>query len=393
VQVSDALHWREQLRHIEREMSELMRQGRKTTGGDGPLNGDEQEPAALLAAIQKRLNPDDVLLHYYTVQNHLHALLVTNSETYVIPNLVTTKVLERLLHTWRFYLYHVSAFAQATEAADQAARLYLGRLYQMLIAPLQPFLSGKNRIYLILPPEWHDIPMPALFDGKQYLIERCQLVYLSTAKAMTNAQPAFSFQAESAAADGRQSLIVGFSNDGRLPSAVEEARLIASVLPSAAPITSLVEEQATLDQIRNLAPTSHLLHLATHALFRPDNPLFSSIQLADGRMTVADLYEMTLTGRPFVILSACETGRGRPRGGGLLGMGRGFLAAGASGLIVTLWPVSDTTSAELMAGYYRTWLASSSCGDAAVALQHSQREAIAQGHSPLHWAGFIMIGG
>ena len=102
---------------------------------------------------------------------------------------------------------------------------------------------------------------------------------------------------------------------------------------------------------------------------------------------------MTLTGRPFVILSACETGRGRPRGGGLLGMGRGFLAAGASGLIVTLWPVSDTASAELMAGYYRTWLASPSRGDAAVALQHSQREAIAQGHSPLHWAGFIMIGG
>ena len=61
---------------------------------------------------------------------------------------------------------------------------------------------------------------------------------------------------------------------------------------------------------------------------------------------------ITLPQRPLVVLSACETGRGLARGGGLLGMGRGFLAAGASGLVVTLWRVSDEATAQFVESFY-----------------------------------------
>jgi CHAT domain-containing protein len=95
----------------------------------------------------------------------------------------------------------------------------------------------------------------------------------------------------------------------------------------------------------------------------------------------------------MVVLSACETGRGQPRGGGLLGMGRAFLAAGAAGLVATLWPVSDSASAGVMATFYQALLSSSDRPDGAAALQAAQREAIAQYQLPFHWAGFIYVGG
>jgi CHAT domain-containing protein len=176
-----------------------------------------------------------------------------------------------------------------------------------------------------------------------------------------------------------------------LPYTVAEAEGVAASLARRGQTVVLVEEEATTERFRQGVAQSWLLHLATHALFRPDNPNFSSIQLADGRLTVADLYAMTLPGRPFVVLSACETGRGQPRGGGLLGMGRGFLAAGAAGLLATLWPVNDMASAGLMADFYDAWL--NGVMRPAEALRAAQLAAIGQGQPPFNWSGFIYIGG
>lgn len=118
--------------------------------------------------------------------------------------------------------------------------------------------------------------------------------------------------------------------------------------------------------------------------------MFSWIRLADTRLTVADLYELTLPERPLVVLSACETGRGTPRGGGLLGMGRGFLGAGASGLVLSLWPVVDAEAATLMVDFYRG-LRSGHSGFHAEALVHAQRKAIARGMKASAWAAFLFL--
>ncbi|MCI0579276.1 MAG: CHAT domain-containing protein, partial [Chloroflexi bacterium] len=396
VEAAAVAAWRRQLRKIEQEMGELMRLGRlrKTTAPAAAEGTEQAEPAALLAEVQSRLGPQDVLLQYYVVQDHFQALLVDQTGIHLGQELVATPALERLLRAWRFYLRHAAESGRPIESDLATARAYLARLYQMLLAPLEAHLAGRSRVYLVLPPEWHDTPAPALFDGNQYFVERFQLVYLSTPRALPDLQAQFpAFPATLAKENGLQAVVVGFSDGGRLPHAVQEARLVALALTSRGRTTSLLEEEATGSRFRSLGPECQLLHLATHAVFRPDNPLFSSIRLADGRMTVADLYEMVLTGRPLVVLSACETGRGRPRGGGLLGMGRGFLAAGASGLVATLWPVSDAASAELMAGFYRTLLSPHNTFDGAAALRAAQLAAIAQRQPPFHWAGFIFIGG
>jgi CHAT domain-containing protein len=163
---------------------------------------------------------------------------------------------------------------------------------------------------------------------------------------------------------------------------------VAENLPTNWQTTLLMEEEATFDKFQAASRNSHLIHLATHATFRPDNPLFSWAQLAEHRLTVADLYQMKLPKNPLVVLSACETGRGKARGGGLLGMGRALLAAGASGLIVTLWRVEDQATAQLMIDFAS---AANAPTEASAALCHAQRKAIARELHPFFWAAFIFI--
>jgi CHAT domain-containing protein len=225
-----------------------------------------------------------------------------------------------------------------------------------------------------------------MHDGRQYLVERFELSYLSAPEALLQSAPSAAMTSQ------QQALIVGYSEQGRLPQSISEARQVTETLEPVLQPICLIEEAATIDALRRQPGACSLLHLATHAVFRPDNPLFSWIRLADGRLTVADLYEIRLPGRPLVVLSACETGRGQARGGGLLGMGRGFLAAGAAGIVVSLWKIDDTAAALFMQDFYVA-LQTGSPADPATALCQAHRRACARGAHPQDWAAFLFIAG
>lgn len=392
---TEVARWHQQRYDLENKLAELLRHGRisKTAGTSQVAAAHPWEPEARLSHLQARLGPHDLLLHYYVVQKQYQALLVTSTTTQVVPNLVGVPQLDRLLRAWRFYLHHTVTNNRTAAEKPGTAQVYLAHFYQLLVEPLQPYLQGAEQLYLVLPPDQHDLPLAALFDGQRYLAEQIRIVHLSTLGALLNAQVPSPAHPKVPASNELHTLVIGLSDNGRLPHAVAEARQVSEALSHQGKSVALLEGEATTSRFRQLCPRCHLLHLATHALFRPDNPIFSSIQLADGRITVADLYEMSLPGRPFVVLSACETGRGRPRGGGLLGMGRGFLAAGATGLIATLWPISDAASADFIGHFYQGLLLNELAHNAATALQNAQRAAIASNQPPYHWAGFILIGG
>ena len=113
-----------------------------------------------------------------------------------------------------------------------------------------------------------------------------------------------------------------------------------------------VEDEATLAQVQEAAAECHILHLAAHGDFRPDNPLFSGLALADGWLTTLDIFNLHL-GASLVTLSACQTGRSVVSGGDeLLGLMRAFLSAGAASLVLSLWAVEDRSTARLMETFY-----------------------------------------
>jgi CHAT domain-containing protein len=141
------------------------------------------------------------------------------------------------------------------------------------------------------------------------------------------------------------------------------------------------------------AQQGDILHLATHGLFRPDNPFFSVLKLADGWVDVRSIYRLSLAAR-LVVLSACESGAGQVRSGDeVIGLARGFLALGAESLLVSLWNVHDASSANLMACFYQHLVNHGRPARPAAALRAAQLEVIEENPHPYYWAPYFMIGG
>jgi CHAT domain-containing protein len=90
-----------------------------------------------------------------------------------------------------------------------------------------------------------------------------------------------------------------------------------------------------------------------------------------------------------VVLSACDTGRGRITGDGVVGLTRAFLSAGADTVIVSLWQVPDDATAALMVAFYE---ALAETDDKAAALQQAMVATRAQFPDPRNWSAFVLVG-
>ncbi|MBA3692415.1 MAG: CHAT domain-containing protein [Acidobacteria bacterium] len=131
------------------------------------------------------------------------------------------------------------------------------------------------------------------------------------------------------------------------------------------------------------------MHLACHGQFRPENPLFSSLHLADGWITVRDICSQKLNAE-IVTLSACETGLNKIFAGDeILGLARGFLAAGAKSLCLSLWTVNDEAASVLMQDFYAELRSGKTASEA---LKVAQCNFIKRGVHPYFWSPFALIG-
>ena len=120
-------------------------------------------------------------------------------------------------------------------------------------------------------------------------------------------------------------------------------------------------EAATGTAIAHALPGATHLHLACHGGFNPDRPLDSALHLASGdRLTLRDLLDgnLDLSSQRLAVLSACQTGitEFNRVPDEVIGMPAGFLQAGVPGVVATLWPVNDLSTAVLMAEFYRLLL-------------------------------------
>ena len=374
----------EKLRTIEHEIAEMLRRQRIRAGADSSvIVSDVSDAVQLQTKLQACLQHDEVLLQYYVADDVCHALLLTTNGITIFSDLIDFSAVETFLETWRFYIQNT--VPMQTAPLPQLAQLYLGKLYDGLFRPISPTLTNVTTLNIILPTEWHDLPMAALFDGQQYLVEQFALTHLSAPNVLMRRQVG---QPE-AAIDS--ALLVGYSDGGRLPETLQESFKIHQALPPQWQVTHLTEESATEQLFRQHCQQASLIHLATHATFRADNPLFSSLRFADRHITVTDMYDMNLQERPLVVLSACETGRGKARGGGVLGMGRGLLAAGASQVVLSRWQLEDAASAELMQAFYH--YLNEDRNDVATALRQAQVETLAQHPHPFFWASYMFTPG
>jgi CHAT domain-containing protein len=326
-------------------------------------------------------------LDYYTLGERLICCVIKRSSVEVVeafPSPIAD--VERTLAILKLTLRSTSSLDRTYQAAvlEPATRAHLHWLYAALLAPVAARLDAVRRLIVSPYGSLHYAPFHAFFDGAAYVVERWEVSYTPAASLILR-------QSDQVAPDrftsplAGQALVIGNSATGRLPFVVREAQAVAAQLPDA---TLLLEDAATAQAVEEFTGACSLLHLATHAVFRSDNPLFSYLHLADARLRLLDLYGLRLR-RPLVVLSACETGLGQARGGDWVGLCRGFLGAGARAIIASLWRVDDAATAALMVDFYRNLAA----GQApAAALRAAQLAMLAQRPHPYFWAPFVVVG-
>jgi CHAT domain-containing protein len=374
----------QRLQQLNRKSRELEGEFSRTVD---ELNSEDRELASLLhagivplGAIQAQIPADATMLEYYEARGAIYVTLLTNSSVRIerIGNAETVRehlrYLQFQLSKFRLGPEYMQTFGPSLQAATRA---HLATMYDGLIAPIRRYLQTEHLIIVPHGP-LHYLPFHALeVDGKP-LIDEHSVSYSPSAAV---------YQLCCAKPDVRQheSLVLGIP-DPQAPYILDEAHAVASVLPNA---RLFLGEVATEDVLRRHAPASRFVHIATHGLFRQDNPMFSSIRLGRSELNLFDIYDLQLSAE-LVTLSGCGTGLNVVVGGDeLLGLVRGLLYAGAQAVVVTLWDVNDESSSELMKIFYeQIW----SAPNKAVALRRAMAE-LRQSHPhPYHWAPFLLIG-
>jgi tetratricopeptide (TPR) repeat protein len=173
----------------------------------------------------------------------------------------------------------------------------------------------------------------------------------------------------------------------QLPGARGEAEKVAAIYATA----PLVGGSATAEATAAALTKADLAHLAMHGRLSPDNPLFSSLLLADGPLMVYDLEQLPRV-PPTVVLAACDSGRHVVYAGDeLLGLAATFLAKGAQQLVASVVPVPDAATAPLMVAFHQRLAAGQAPASALAAAQRTVGEG--GGAAELAAAaGFVCVG-
>ena len=121
---------------------------------------------------------------------------------------------------------------------------------------------------------------------------------------------------------------------------------------------------------------------------RSPNSPNSSSNNGDGLLTAGEILDLKLNAE-LVVLSACDTGRGRITGDGVIGLSRSLISAGVPSVLVPLWSVLDAATASLMTQFYKNI---QNNPDKAQALRQAMLTTMKNNPNPVDWAAFTLIG-
>ncbi len=346
-----------------------------------------------IAQLRQQLSPTQLLLAYFLYKGGLVIFAATPERLTIHENPDGAAQLERLLPLLHAHL-QPDGWPNPQQPPQQSIRGLLSKLYNLLIAPVASLLPPPSSPLTIVPyGPLHKLPFHALFDGSHFLVENFQINFLPASSLLTHTDSRREEQngrPKDTEMSIKPPLVLGYSGNKYLPRALEEAQTIATLLHG----QCYLEDEATIAHLIEQAPGSPIIHVATHGQSRLDSPNFSYVRLADGQLNAIDAFSMDLAECELLTLSGCETGLALSGGGDeQLGLGRAFLAAGVSSLVMSLWPVEDNATNELMQLFYQHLLHGESKIEALRAAQCSllhRRESIYT--HPYFWAAFRLVG-
>jgi CHAT domain-containing protein/TPR repeat protein/HEAT repeat protein len=358
-----------------------------------------------LQEIKRRLGPSRALIQYVLLPHSGYAWVVTSQGTNVVP----IPQSESTIRAWvaqaraQFTPGLILRSARVADLDESRGATLVGatpkrvssasesqegmaRLADALIKPVIEAAGAYDHWVIVPHASLHAVPFAALhLPGAGG-----PLVVKKTVSVLGSVAALESFGERAAAAP--RVLALGnpppFSSEwAPLPGAEAEVNRIKELWPGA-DVEALLGSSAVRAAIIGRRLENTALHFALHGEAGGGDK--SRLVLADGFLTLGDIWGLALDGSPRVVLSACETALGGALvGNEILSLANGFLFAGARSVVASLWRVPDEDTRLLMEDLYREIAAGRST---AHAMSAAQRKAIANGRSPHAWAAFIVNG-
>jgi CHAT domain-containing protein len=382
---------------------DLLLRARHSTLSDAEAQYESAVMAFDLAGIRRQLSDsygqDWTALVYLVEEDILRIVTITPDELALdhtpynadLRDLVKrTSEREYRFFTYRNIAYHIG---QATQPWVEPSALAI----RLLPAAVRARLHPQHRLLISPAGVLHALPWAVLRFDDCWLVERAVVRIIPS---LTTWQSL----AERPASPEDTALLVGCSDfDGRERTLLGIARELDTVAlhwPGAC--QQLRDEQATRAALLDRSSsgelmTYRLLHIASHAQFLPARGLMAHLKLSDGDLLLPEIVSLRLSGA-LVILSTCDGAAADALAGEeVFSLSWAFLAAGASGVVASLWPVEDYSVPRIMGVFYDMLR---QYDDPALALAEAQRKLVEDSTTdtdsalePQGWGSFVAIGG
>lgn len=382
------------------------------------------KPTSLAALQEKILRPDEILLEYFVSKRGVYCFVITAQAHQVVKLAVTEAELN----------YQVGALLKSLKLDpfnDQPAQ----ELYRKLVQPLESHLPGKT---LIIVPDGllARLPFEMLVlqegDRKIFLLERHHLKYVQSASVLELIRthyphretsdsfigfgdPVYDYESfrdkkpekedglkgGDPAALGTQLEQLRYHRAGyklcRLEGSGKEVAAIAGLFREKKQgEKGLLRLDAREDQAKSPDMEHYgYIHFSCHGLLSPGYQAIALSQVPgereDGFLTLGEIMNCRYQAR-LVVLSACQTGLGSlERGEGVTGLTRAVMYAGSPAVVVSLWPVDDRATQELMVRFYSHLIRQDLSKVEALRAARLEMLASPDKH-PFFWAPFVMYG-
>jgi CHAT domain-containing protein/predicted negative regulator of RcsB-dependent stress response len=383
------------------------------------------QPATIKLLQEKMIQEKDTMVEFFLGEDRSFVWLITTNDI-SLEILPGRKEIEK---TVKQYLEMASSMPSNIHIERDLSRLrkLAETLFSKLFGRLSKQIAPGQKLIIVPDGLLHYLPFEALIHDGRYLVEDHEVGCVPSASMLRLWQDskdttvtedrmellAFAdpiFGPELKTSGSRQSrnspnhitqqmrASRGFQL-AQLPRTHDEVEYIASLFsPERRQV--YLGKGSTEDAVKK-EPLSRYrrLHFATHSLVNEESPSRSAVVLTldsntdeDGFLEVSEISELDLD-CDLVVLSACQTGHGQLLSGeGIVGLSRAFLYAGARSVVVSLWNVSDISTAQLMKSFYQHLAGNFSNAAALREAKLRMLQSSTETRHPYYWAPFILIG-
>ena len=358
-----------------------------------------------LAAILP--DAESAVLEYVVEKNQTRLFVATKGKAEPDVRVYTLRIKRDEL------IKQTEGFRQQLAGRDLGFRTSAAMLYDLLLKPAETQLRGKSNLIIAPDNTLWNLPFQALVSGpNRFLIQDAAIAYvpsLTVLREMTKRREARTGGPASLLALGNP--VVGNDTikrtelplrDGKLeplPEAEQEVKALGRLYGESRS-RIYIGADAREDRVKSEAGRAKILHFATHGILNNASPMYSHLALAeggagqDGLLEAWELMQLDLQA-DLVVLSACETARGRIGAGeGMIGFSWAMFIAGVPSIVVSQWKVESAGTRDLMVDFHRGLLATKSKPTKAEALRQAALKLLKRPETnhPFYWAGFVLVG-